>query len=132
MTDARHKGTDFSLPAQAAAAVTDLERGFVSSVNGLTAHAGGGQASATALTASINRVTVCATAADSVALPAAKAGACITVINAGAASANVFPVNGGTDSINALAANAAFAVANGKTCEFLCANDGVWHTNLSA
>ena len=41
----------------------------------LTAFAGGGQASALALTAQINRVTTVATAGDSVKLPAATAGA---------------------------------------------------------
>ena len=37
----------------------------------VTARAGGGRASATKLVAAINRITVCATAADSVALPPA-------------------------------------------------------------
>lgn len=102
-----------------------------STQDNLTAHAGGGQASATALTAQMNRVTTVATAADSVGLPASFAGASITVTNAAAAnSMNVFPAAG--EAINALAANAAFALAAGKTAEFVCYTPGQWHTILSA
>jgi hypothetical protein len=106
-------------------------RYLASVAEGLTAKAGGGQSGATALTADINRVTTVATAADSVLLPTSDPGAEITVINAAAAnSMNVFPQSG--DAINALSANAAFAVAAGKTCTFFCTTAGVWHTQLSA
>jgi hypothetical protein len=99
--------------------------------NGLTAHAGGGQGSALALTASINRVTTVATAADSVSLPPSLPGLAITVINAAAAnSLNVFPVSG--DAINALSANTAFAMAANKTATFYCAVAGTWNSNLTA
>lgn len=109
-----------------------VTQGIVGGVaNGLTAHAGGGQASALQLTAGINRVTTVATAADSVKLPAAKAGAQIVVINADAAdSMNVFPTSG--DKINALAADAAFAMAANKTAHFYCAVDGTWNSILTA
>lgn len=104
---------------------------FGSTANALTAHAGGGQAAALQLSAGINRVTTVATAADSVKLPAAKAGAQIVVINADAAdSMNVFPATG--DAINALAANAAFAMAANKTAIFFCAVDGIWNSVLTA
>lgn len=63
-------------------------------VSGITAFATGGQASATALTAMINVISVCATTADSVKLPVASSGLVITVVNNGAASANIFPVTG--------------------------------------
>lgn len=103
----------------------------LSSVDSLTAHAGGGQASATALTAMQNRVTTVATAADSVKLPASAAGMQIVVVNAAAAnSMNVFPATG--DAINALAVNTAFAVAAGKTAQFNCITAGQWHSILSA
>lgn len=103
----------------------------VTAVDGLTAFAGGGQGSATALTAQINRVTTVATAADSVKLPAAKAGMQITVVNAAAAnSMNIFPATG--DSINALAANTAIACAANKTMQFYAAKDGLWHSILTA
>lgn len=99
--------------------------------NGLTAHAGGGQGSATALTASMNRVTTVASANDSVVLPASAPGLVITVANAAAAnSMNVFPASG--ESINALSANTAFAVAANKAASFYCFNTGVWHSILTA
>lgn len=115
-----------------AGAVTTIAGTFSQSVtNGITAFAGGGQASATALTSMVNRVTVVATAGDSVKLPAATAGLSLTVINADAAdSMNVFPNTG--DAINALSANAAYAVAANKTATFYCAVAGTWNSNLTA
>jgi hypothetical protein len=98
--------------------------------NGLVARAGGGQANATFLPADINRVTTVATIADSVKLPKAVPGLDVTVYNAAANSMNVFPATG--DAINALAANAAFAVAGGKNVQFGCAVAGTWHAILSA
>lgn len=97
---------------------------------GLTAFATGGQANGTLLTAMVNRFTVVATGGDSAKLPPAKAGMEITVINAGAASMNVFPATG--EQINAAGANAAFAVVNTKTCTFFCTLAGQWHTQLTA
>ena len=96
---------------------TGFASGFptVSTANGLTAHAGGGQGSALALTASINRVTTVGSGNDSVVLPAAIAGMQITVINAAASnSMNCFPASG--EAINALGANAAFAIAVVEWC----------------
>lgn len=100
--------------------------------NGLTALAGGGQAGAVALyPRTINRVTTVASAADSVQCPHAAAGETFIVINAAAAnSMNVFPQSG--EIINALAANAALAVAANKAVLFACAVDGTWNTNLTA
>jgi len=103
----------------------------VTAQDGLTAHAGGGQGSATALPAQINRVTTVASANDSVVLPAAKAGLQVTVVNAAAAnSMNVFPATG--DAINALGANAAYAMTANKTAQFFCTANGQWHAVLSA
>lgn len=97
----------------------------------LTAHAGGGQASALQLVAGINRVTVVATAGDSVKLPLATAGGTCTVINADSTeSLNVFPATG--DTINALGANAAFALAAGKTVIFSAAGALFWYGDLTA
>lgn len=99
--------------------------------NALTAFAGGGQASATALTKQINRVTTVASAADSVKLPAAKAGAEVWVINAAAANAmTVYPQTG--EVINALSANTGLSVAANKTIAFVCAVDGTWNSLLTA
>lgn len=100
-------------------------------INGLTAFAGGGQGSATPLTGMMNRVTTVATAADSVKLPAAVAGLTVVAVNAAAANAmNVFPNTG--DSINALAANTALSVAANKAIVFFCVVSGIWHSVLTA
>jgi hypothetical protein len=97
------------------------------SLNGITAHAGGGQASATPLPAMLNRVTTVATIADSVLMPAAVPGLEIMIVNASANSMNVFPA--GTDQINALGASAAFAMAAAKVEVLYCVNSGQWHSN---
>jgi hypothetical protein len=97
---------------------------------GLTALAGGAQAG-TFCGSRLNRFTTVASAGDSGQLPLAVPGRVCFVKNAAAAnSMNVFPQTG--DAINALAANASFAVAAGKSCEFYCALLGTWETNLSA
>jgi hypothetical protein len=101
-----------------------------SSADSLTALAGGGQAGATPIATSIARFTTVTTAGDSALLPVSLAGMEVTVVNAGANSMNVFPATG--EAINALAANAAFAVAAGKTASFYCTAAGRWHTILSA
>lgn len=102
-----------------------------SSANGLTAFAGGGQGSGTLVSSVINRFTTVVSAGDSGKLPAAVAGLQIVVYNAAAVnSMNMFPNTG--DSINALAANAAFAVASGKNVAFGCPANGIWHAILSA
>jgi hypothetical protein len=102
----------------------------LSYTNGITAHAGGGQGSAVPLTTVINRVTTVGTAGDSVVMPASAPGMQIMVANAAANSMNVFPASG--DAINALGANAAYALAAGKTATLYCANAGQWHALLSA
>jgi hypothetical protein len=102
-------------------------------LDGLTATAGGGQATAAPLSSGVHRFSTVATAADSCRLPPAASGAVgveVNVINAGAASLNVFPAPG--DTINALAANAAFALPAGKTCKFLSTGAGRWYSLLSA
>ena len=97
----------------------------------LVAFAGGGQTNGTPIVAQNARFVTVATAADSGLLPASKSGLIITCTNAaGVNSMNVFPGVG--DAINALAVNTAFAVAAGKTCQFVCYTAGIWHTLLSA
>lgn len=116
-----------------------------STTDTITAAAGGGQANAVLLNSAVNRVTVVATAADSVRLPlcqtgpqnavggnpgqpAMTIGQMMFVINADAAdSMNVFPSTGG--SINALAANAAYAVAANRTVGFICIGN-IWYSLL--
>jgi hypothetical protein len=101
-----------------------------SSANALTAHAGGGQGSALQITTMMARFTTVATIADSAILPVSAAGLVITVMNGATNSMNVFPDTGG--AINGGSANAAFAVAGGKTATFFCPAPLVWHALLSA
>jgi hypothetical protein len=84
--------------------------------SGITAFAGGGQASATALTAEVNFVTTVASTADSVKLPAAVLGKHVVIFNDGANSMNIFPVTGG--QIDSLGANNAYSLAAGSSREF--------------
>lgn len=96
----------------------------------LTALAGGAQAG-TQLNLGLNRFTVVVTAGDSAQLPVVTGGVMVVVVNADAAdSMNVFPPTGQT--INALSANSAFAVAAGKTALFFQALDGAWYALLTA
>ena len=101
-----------------------------SSNAGLTAHAGGGQASATPLTSMYTEVTVVASSGDSVLLPASIAGTCVMTANAGANPMNVFPA--GTEQINALGASQPFSVANAKRTLFFCPVAGQWYSILTA
>lgn len=102
----------------------------VSPTTGLTAHAGGTQAAALALTTGINNVTVCATSGDSVRLPVSVAGMQVTVINAGAASAQVY--GAGTDTINGVATATGVALTNGKTAMYSCPVAGQWFGGMFA
>jgi hypothetical protein len=110
----------------------------ISVTNAITAAAGGGQTNAVLLNSGFNRVTVVATAADSVKLPLCGAtsspngatlgiGAQVWVSNADASdSMNVFPSTG--DVINLLSANAAIAVANTQSKIFTCVAAGTWQS----
>lgn len=96
-------------------------------VTGITAHAGGGQADATVLTASNNYISVCATATDSVVLPvAAPVGAAVYVRNGGAKDAQVFAVTPGTINGAATATGVSLAAATSATYRQSVA--GTWTT----
>jgi hypothetical protein len=85
-----------------------------SSATGLTAHAGGGQASALLLAAQFNRIDTVATAADSVKLPVPLyIGQEIEVMN-NAASNSMQVFGSGTDTINGVATGTGVAQAAGK------------------
>lgn len=102
--------------------------------DGVTAFAGGGQASATQLTGNAANVTVVATAADSVKLPLAVAGALFFLTNSDAAdSMQVF--GAGTDTINGVATATGVAQAAGKSAVYWAvtsAPGGKWLRVLSA
>lgn len=120
------------IDAAGTALTTDLTvSGLVyeSAANAVSPFATGGQASATALTKQVNRVTTVTTAGDSVALPASAAGLLITVINDAAANGlAVFPASG--DAINALSANASITVPAKTVGLFSCAVAGQWNELL--
>ena len=103
--------------------------------SGITAKAGGGQASATKLLATLNEVDTVGTAADSVQLPFAKPGLKVVVVNNAAANAcQVFagyndPNN---PTINGTAGTTGVSLAAGKTAEYVCVQAGKWFQLLSA
>lgn len=99
-------------------------QGGLSRKSTITAKAGGTQAAAVQLTSTLNKITVCATAGDSVAAPKAVAGSVVIVENQGAQSLNVFPKVGSGDTINAAATTVAYAVAAGKTAQLICNDVG--------
>lgn len=98
--------------------------------NAITAFATGGQASATPIAAQVNRITTCATAGDSVLLPASTPGLTITIVNDGATGCDVFGQTG--DTLNSLAANVAFRLAVGSTLALRCYVAGAWRFSTSA
>lgn len=99
--------------------------------NGVTASTGSTQATGVLVTTSVTRVTTVAVAGDALTLPPATPGVDLVVINAAAAnSMDVFPAVG--DAINALAANAALAVAANKTVLLVCAVAGTWNAIVTA
>lgn len=98
------------------------------SANSLTAHSGGGQGSALALTKQINNVATVAAPADSVKLPVSVAGRTITIINS--AATNAMQVFGaGTDTINGVATGTGVSQAAGTVVNYTCTLAGAWFAN---
>lgn len=97
-----------------------------SAKTGLTAHAGGGQGSALALTAETNFVTVVASGGDSVKLPTAALGLRIVIFNLGANAMDVFPASGG--QIDAAGANTAVSLAAGAKLSYFGQSTTQWRT----
>jgi hypothetical protein len=95
----------------------------------ITAHAGGGRASATALNAGFNNVTVVASAADSVVLPAAATGKWIVVRNSGANAMQVFAA--GTDTVEGIAGATGISHATTKSAIYYAIGTA-WFRILSA
>lgn len=98
----------------------------------ITAHAGGGQAAATPITSAITLIAVCATAGDSVILPPAMGGQSLAVINAGAASSQIFTAAGLGGTINGIAGTTGIALAAGKSITLMSPIQGAWFGVLSA
>jgi hypothetical protein len=106
--------------------------GGYTAATGIVARAGGLRPAATPLRAAINHITVCATAADSVALPAAVGGQVIMVINTGAQSAQVYAAVGTNDVINGFSAGAGVPMAAASKEAFISPAPGLWFGILSA
>lgn len=106
---------------------SNLGTSVSSATDTITAHAGGTQALATAMTSISNRITVCATAGDSVALPLSAPGKTITVINSGAASAQVFGLT--PDTINGIATAVGVPQGPGEAIQYRCVTAGAWFSD---
>lgn len=134
-----------ALDASAIAQITTNLNALIAAVNAgssgsgytftdsLTAHAGGGQTSALALTTTINRVTTVGSANDSVKLPLAAPGQFIAIIN-DAASNSLQVYGAGTDTINDVATATGVAVPAQTTAVFYsttAAPAGKWYSNNS-
>lgn len=108
------------------AALPALATGAGVGATTITAFAGGGQASATALVSKYNNVTTCATDADSVKLPAVVLGKEVTVKNSTAKILAVFPDE--DDVINALAADLSISIPAGGERTFYGISTSTWRT----
>ncbi len=103
-----------------------LALGQLTGADGLTAHAGGGQGSALALTAGINRIATVATIGNSVALPTSVAGLFVVVINDAALALQVFGAD--TDTINDVTTTVGIPVPGKSTAIFACPVAGKWYS----
>lgn len=92
----------------------------------LTAHSGGGQASALALTKPVNVVSTVAVAADSVKLPASTGKGQVVIVSNQAAANSMQLFGAGTDTINGVATATGIAVAAGKTALCVDFGAGTW------
>ena len=90
-----------------------------SAENAITAKAGGTKATARLLKATINQISVCATAADSIKLPAnPQPGNMVFIANDGAAAAQVFGSN--SDTIDGVDTATGVALTNATRAFFIC------------
>ncbi len=107
--------------------VTFSKPNVYSVTTGITAHAGGGQASATALTTEKNFVSTVASANDSVKLPATVAGLEIQVFNLGANACDVYPPS--SSAIDALGTNNPYSLAAGSSKRFGAQTSTQWRSS---
>ena len=97
-------------------------------VDGITAFAGGGQGSAVALVGQVNRITVVASAGDSVRLPPSVAGLWVEIVNKGANPLQVF--GAGTDTINGIATATGISQGINTNATYTCTTAGNWEVPL--
>lgn len=108
-------------------------RAFGDIETGITATAGGVQATAYQLTKSLNLLATVATNADAVALPTDRqVGDEIVIVNDGAANAQVF--GAGTDTIDGVATATGVVLTTAKRCSYYCgsisAGVAAWVSNM--
>lgn len=101
---------------------------YESAQDTLTAHAGGGQASALQLTTQTARITTVATAGDSVALPKALPGLELIVINHGANPMQVFGNAAAGDTIDDIASATGVSQMASSVVIYTCVTAGAWYT----
>jgi len=96
----------------------------------VTAFATGGKPSATPLTEEINVITTCATALDSVLLPAAVVGLKITIANLGAATCAVYAA--GTNTIDDVATANPVVLQVEDVVTFYCYTTAKWQSDFES
>jgi phosphotransferase system IIB component len=97
-----------------------------SNQDGITANAGGGQTNAYQITATISRIGIVATNADSVKLPASKNGAMYILVNNSSNAMQVFGHD--TATINNAAFSTGISQAANTTTLYICPVKGTWYT----
>lgn len=125
ITGAETISVDTQLPngqSPQTASITTAQMGLGGFANGLTAHAGGGQANALQLGYGASEISTVASANDSVKLPAAVINAVAVVTNLSVTSAQVY--GNGTDTINGVATATGVALAGGATAMYRCTVSG--------
>jgi hypothetical protein len=99
---------------------------YESATDNITAHAGGGQTSATQLTTELNKVTTVTTAGDSIKLPVSAPGLTVVVINKTLNSMQVFGT--GTDTIDDSPTATGVSQMQGSVVIYACTTAGAWYT----
>lgn len=95
----------------------------------LTAHSGGGKASALALANGLNQIATAAADNDSVLLPASTGGNFAVVTNNGASGVAAY--GAGTDTINGALTTAAYYIPAGQTVVFWSQATGTWSAPIA-
>lgn len=96
----------------------------------ITAHAGGGQGSAYALTKYNSGIQIVNTAGDSVLLPSALINRSGVIVNYSAKAANVFPVSG--QEINGLGVNVPVSLPNGYAMFYYSLFNSEWYFEMKS
>lgn len=106
----------------------EIQSGYIleSQSDNLVAHAGGGKASATPMTAEVSRVITVATSGDSVLMPPSQPGMTVFVINHGTNPMQVY--GAGTDQIDDVATATGVSQMANSSVLYTCNTAGNWYT----